>query len=121
MSVAARRKTQQRQRAEKRAELGNRTSFEEHQGPGRRAQRLGGGGHRIPLHDPLVKAANQSFFGKRGSHTVVLQCNNPSRARALIPTFKRVWANGTMVIDTLNERSDLKVTTNEAGIRRCRA
>ena len=48
MAVAARRETQQRQRAEKRTELVKRAAFQEHQGSGRRRKRLDSSGHRIP-------------------------------------------------------------------------
>jgi hypothetical protein len=47
MAVAPGRKAQQRQGAEKRTELVDRATFQKHQGSGRRAQRLGSGGHRI--------------------------------------------------------------------------
>jgi hypothetical protein len=55
MSVAPWREAEQRQGAEKRAELVDGAAFHEHQGSGRRAQCLGSGGHRFSfLVGPLI-------------------------------------------------------------------
>jgi hypothetical protein len=78
MTVASWRQAEQRQCAKKGAELMDRSPLQEHQGSGRRAQRLGSRGHRSSsLGRPL--AFRQPADGpsrRRKTRRIVPQCSN---------------------------------------------
>jgi len=79
MTVAFRRQAEQRQCAEKRTKLMDGSPFQKHQGSGRRAQGLGGGGHCSSFQSRPLKSrqpANGPSLGRRKPVRIVPQCNN---------------------------------------------
>src|SRR4029450_7580837 len=98
MSVAVRGKAKQRQRAEEGAEFRERSPFQEHKSPGRRAKRLCSNGHRIscsggPLtsRQPAIWARNDAKAAESFRNATF---GTPEKLWNCIWLFKPAWNRG---------------------------
>jgi hypothetical protein len=78
----------------------DRSSFQKHQGSGRRAQGLGSSGHRISFLAGLKRAASLINLNGRTSYNHTATQQPLDQAKMLIPSFKRVTRAGTIGVST---------------------